>query len=46
LLLNRRTGLGLGLFLARELIVAHGGTLELASAGDPTTFKVAIPRDS
>jgi two-component system sensor histidine kinase/response regulator len=45
-LLDRRTGLGLGLFLSRELIVAHGGTLEVASAGDPTTFKVALPRDS
>lgn len=45
-LLNRRAGLGLGLFLAREILVAHGGTLELASAGDPTTFKMTLPRDS
>jgi len=34
---RRRLGSGLGLFIARELIVAHGGRLSWESAG-PTTF--------
>jgi two-component system sensor histidine kinase/response regulator len=45
-LLNRRAGLGLGLFLSREIVVAHGGTLELTSPGNPTTFLMTLPRDS
>jgi signal transduction histidine kinase len=44
-LLNRRAGLGLGLFLAREIVAAHGGTLEVSSAGDRSTFTVTLPRD-
>jgi signal transduction histidine kinase len=34
---RRRLGSGLGLFIARELIMAHGGRLSWESAG-PTTF--------
>ncbi len=34
---RRRLGSGLGLFIARELILAHGGRLSWESAG-PTTF--------
>ncbi len=39
-----RTGSGLVLALARTLLEAMGGTLELASPpGDPTTFRVSLP---
>lgn len=36
--------LGLGLFIAREIVVAHGGTLEAASAEGKTTFRIVLPR--
>jgi signal transduction histidine kinase len=38
-------GLGLGLFIAREIAVAHGGDVVLlATEGDVTTFEVYLPR--
>jgi signal transduction histidine kinase len=38
-------GLGLGLFIAREIVEAHGGTIEVQTTGDDTTvFKVSLPR--
>nr|WP_211193696.1 GAF domain-containing sensor histidine kinase [Pyxidicoccus fallax] len=38
------TGLGLGLFLARQIALAHGGTLEVTSKpGDGTRFELALP---
>ncbi len=38
-------GLGLGLFLARQIIVAHGGTLEVESRpGTRTSFVIDLPR--
>lgn len=37
-------GLGLGLFIARELIAAHGGAIEARSAGGTTSFTVRLPR--
>jgi signal transduction histidine kinase len=41
-----RSGLGLGLFICREIVRAHGGTVSVASsAADGTTFTVALPRD-
>jgi two-component system CheB/CheR fusion protein len=37
-------GLGLGLYLAREIITAHGGTIEAHSiAGEGTTMTVRLP---
>ncbi|HEX8552384.1 MAG TPA: CHASE2 domain-containing protein [Abditibacteriaceae bacterium] len=37
-------GTGLGLFLVRELVKAHGGTIEVTSEhGKGTTFTVALP---
>jgi two-component system, sensor histidine kinase and response regulator len=41
---NRRRGLGLGLFITREIVTAHRGTLEVASSGDVTTFEMSLPR--
>ena len=38
------TGLGLGLFLARGIVEAHGGTLTVESTpGVGTTFRLALP---
>ena len=37
---------GLALFIAREIVLAHGGTIRAASAGSGTTFTVALPRAS
>jgi two-component system, chemotaxis family, CheB/CheR fusion protein len=38
------TGLGLGLFIARELVAAHGGTIDVESReGEGTTFTVRLP---
>ena len=42
---ERREGLGLGLYICREVVRAHGGTIEVCStpvAG--TTFTVRLPR--
>ena len=39
-------GLGLGLTIARDLVEAHGGTLELASEpGEGSCFVVQLPRE-
>ncbi len=40
-----RTSLGLGLFVARETSLAHGGSIDVTSTdADGTTFTVRIPR--
>ncbi|MFN2256826.1 MAG: ATP-binding protein, partial [Candidatus Promineifilaceae bacterium] len=40
-------GLGLGLTIARDLVEAHGGTLELVSEpGEGSCFVVHLPRNS
>ena len=39
------TSLGLGLFITREIVAAHGGTIEVvSSAACGTTFIVRVPR--
>lgn len=39
------SGLGLGLYIAREFVRAHGGTLSVESTpGEGTTFCVTLPR--
>jgi signal transduction histidine kinase len=40
-----RTSLGIGLFISREIVHAHGGQIGVTSdAEDGTTFTVTIPR--
>ncbi len=40
-------GLGLGLYISREIVVAHRGTIEVrSSAVEGTTFQVLLPRQS
>ena len=42
---TERTSLGIGLFISREIIHAHGGKLSLTSTeGEGTTFTVTMPR--
>jgi len=42
---GRRDGLGLGLYIARAIVVAHRGTLEVTStAAAGTTFTLTLPR--
>jgi signal transduction histidine kinase len=39
------TGLGLGLFIAKEVVTAHGGNIHVESEpGRGSTFQVALPR--
>jgi signal transduction histidine kinase len=40
---HARGGLGLGLFIVREIATAHGGAVEVRSDGE-TTFAVRLPR--
>lgn len=42
---GRSKGLGLGLFIVKQIVEAHGGSIEVASAaGLGTTFTVRLPR--
>jgi signal transduction histidine kinase len=38
------SGLGLGLYITKEIAEAHGGKVELQSDHDGTTFTVRLPR--
>jgi signal transduction histidine kinase len=41
------TSLGLGLFIVKEVVSAHQGTIEVSSnEADGTTFTVVLPRHS
>ena len=42
---DRSRGLGLGLFISKRIVVAHGGRLEVSSSdGEGTTFTLSLPR--
>jgi signal transduction histidine kinase len=44
---QKNTGLGLGLFIAFQVVMAHGGTLEVTSTADGgTTFTARLPRQA
>jgi signal transduction histidine kinase len=41
-----RTGVGLGLAIAREIILAHGGDISVTSTpGEKTEFIIRLPSD-
>lgn len=40
---TRPEGTGLGLALCREIVLQHGGQIELAKGGQGTTFRVVLP---
>jgi anti-sigma regulatory factor (Ser/Thr protein kinase)/transposase-like protein len=43
---RRHGSLGLGLYIAREVVTAHGGTVDVTSSADGgTAFTVRLPRD-
>ncbi|NMM79329.1 hybrid sensor histidine kinase/response regulator [Acidovorax sp. SRB_14] len=41
---GRHQGLGLGLYIAQQIVLAHGGTIEASSGDARTTFRVQLPR--
>ncbi|HXX70575.1 MAG TPA: CHASE3 domain-containing protein [Polyangiaceae bacterium] len=42
---SRTSGLGLGLYITREIVVAHGGSIDVVSTdGDGTKFRVRLAR--
>ncbi|MGZ3638204.1 MAG: CheR family methyltransferase [Ktedonobacterales bacterium] len=41
---THRKGLGLGLYIAREIVTMHGGTIDVSStSGEGTTFTIRLP---
>ena len=44
---RRLSGLGLGLYIVKQIVIAHGGTISVASSrGEGTTFTARLPRSS
>lgn len=42
---HSRAGAGLGLYIVREIVEAHGGCVAVDSSAAGTTFRVALPND-
>jgi signal transduction histidine kinase len=42
---DRSQGLGLGLYIVREIARAHGGEISVSSTAEATSFTVVLPRD-
>ncbi len=43
---EKKAGLGLGLFIAREIVGAHGGEIRAHSSEGRTVFEVTLPREA
>jgi signal transduction histidine kinase len=41
---QRRDGLGLGLYIIQQIVIAHGGTIDVESRNGRTAFVVRLPR--
>jgi signal transduction histidine kinase len=41
---DQRSGIGLGLYIAREIALAHDGELELIESAGETLFRLVLPR--
>lgn len=41
---TRQSGLGLGLFITKSIVDAHGGSIRVRSSDERTSFDVALPR--
>jgi signal transduction histidine kinase len=41
---HHREGLGLGLYIVRQIAIAHQGSIDASSSAEGTTFSVSIPR--
>ncbi len=42
---TKERGTGLGLSIVHKIVVSHGGTIEVASSGEGTTFIVKLPKE-
>jgi hypothetical protein len=43
---SKAGNLGLGLYIARQIVLSHGGTLDAHSVDGTTTFVMRLPRDA
>jgi signal transduction histidine kinase len=44
--IDPRAGLGLGLYIADQIVHAHGGSIEASTSDATTCFRVVIPRNA
>lgn len=41
---HRKSGLGLGLFIAHEIVAAHAGSITVHTDVNNVTFRITLPR--